>query len=294
MSKRSIRLVAGIAGAAMALGSMAPAMAARIGGDDVDVTTQQVVNLECLEGLAPDLFPLNANVSPADIFDNFPGLIDLGLSATSNDPDDGQHLGLLGTPLYGALGTAGYLLDGVIDAGQCVTEQVVECLGGALAAIFPINVNVNPEHPVQTGSIFSPGGAIGGLLDVGLNDTDNVDNFGTDGPHLGVFGNGPLGIYGIPNTLLYVGGIVGNVVDCIVDGDEEELLGAVTGMTGGLGGLGGLGALGGSPLGLLSPVTSTVFGLTSSVTSTLGLGILGGGGGLGLDASLLASVAAIL
>jgi hypothetical protein len=373
VSKRSIRLVAGIAGAAMALGSMAPAVAVRLGGDDVDGSIHQVVDLDCLEGLAPDLFPLNANVSPLEIFDNFPGLLDVGLGATSNNPLDGQHLGLLGTPLYGALGTAAYLLDGVIDAGQCVTTDVVECVGGALADVFPINVNVNPGHPVQTGSILSPDGAVGGLLDVGINDTNNVDMLGTDGPHLGVFGEGPLGIYGIPNTLVYAGLVIddladclglpvanvlgllacadvdgllgrvfpvnvnvnpgdpvrlfdnngglldvalndidnvdsadsghlgifgigplgiygiedtldhllGDTVGCVLDGGEDaELLGAVTGMSG----------LGGSPLSLVSPVTNTVFSLTSG----LGLGILGGGGGLGLDASILASVVAVL
>lgn len=396
MSKRSLRTMAVVAGAALALGTMAPAMADRNNGDDV--SSQAVIG--CLDSdILPGLFPINANVSPANIFSNFPGLLDLGLNSTSNDPDDGgEHIGLLGSPLYGALGTAGYLLGGVINTGTCVTTQVVTCVAQALGRVFPLNINVNPGHPVQTLHPDGvPGlplfdGLEGGLLDIGIHDTDNVDNNfdlpldeDDDGPHLGVFDGGfpggILGTYGVPNTLAYVGAVAfevagclglpnplsvvgcigdlgdifplnanvnpgdpvrlfddlgglldiglgdtdneddgdsghlglfglgllgtygigdtvghllsgGDLVECVLGGGDDNsgfgLLSSVTGMTGGL----GLGGSSLAPLSLLSPVTGTVFSLTSSVTSTLGLSILGGGAGL--DASLLASVAAIL
>jgi hypothetical protein len=371
VSKRSIRMVAAVAGAALALGSMAPAMAIRLGVVDTD----DIVDVECLadiDGL--DLFPANVNVNPGDPFRGVlspvGGLLDVGVNDNDNvDSADSAHLGIFGTGLLGTYGiedTLDYVLGGVIDAGQCVTGQVLTCVATAAALLTPINVNVDPGHPVQTGSIF-PGGLVGGLLDVGINDDDNVDTL-FDGPHLGVFGDGPLGIYGLDSTLGYVGLTAGIVADCLgldladvlgllACADVEGLLGRVfpvnanvnpgdpfrlfdnegglvdvglndndnvdsagsghlgifgTGLLGtygiedtldhllgdtvgcGLGeidDLGLLSGLGGSPLGVLAPVTHTVFGLTSGVTG--GLGILGGGG-IVLDASILASVVAVL
>ena len=372
MSKRSIRMVAAVAGAALALGSMAPAMAIRLGVVDTD----DIVDVECLadiDGL--DLFPANVNVNPGDPFRGLlspvGGLLDVGVNDNDNvDSADSAHLGIFGTGLLGTYGiedTLDYVLGGVIDAGQCVTGQVLTCVAAGVALLTPINVNVDPGHPVQTGSIF-PGGLAGGLLDVGINDDDNVDTL-LDGPHLGVFGDGPLGIYGLDRTLGYVGLTAGIVADCLgidvldvlgllacadVEGlldrvfpvnanvnpgdpfrglfspvgglvdvglnDNDNVDSAASGHLGifGVGPLGIYGiedslehllgdsvgcvlgevddlglpsGLGGSPLGVLAPVTNTVFGLTSGLTGALG--ILGGGG-IGLDASIVASVVAIL
>ena len=381
MSKRSIRLVAGIAGAAMALGSMAPALAARLGPIDTD----DIVDVECLadiDGL--DLFPANVNVNPGDPFRGplspIGGLLDVALNDTDNvDSADSAHLGIFGTGLLGTYGiedTLDYVLGGVIDAGQCVTGQVLTCVALAVGSLTPINVNVDPGHPVQevvdtNGNAPGGLGLQGGLLDIGIRDTDNIDRpVLIDGPHLGVFGDGPLGIYGVDDTLGYVGLVAGITANCLgIDvldvlgvltcADVEGLLGRVfpvnanvnpgdpfrgpLSLDGGLvdvglndndnvdgpnsGHLGifGTGLLGtygiedtldhllgdsadcvlgeiddlglldgiGSPLGVLAPVTSTVFGLASGVTGTLGgLGILDGD--LVLGASVVASVVAIL
>ncbi|MEW6471894.1 MAG: hypothetical protein AB1679_06465 [Actinomycetota bacterium] len=191
MSKRSYRRLAVVAGAALALGSMAPAMAQRSnGGDaDADADASVEVTLPDLSDLGLSLGDLSGLVSVGNIaaLNNLAindvtaivNVLGLNVGDISADVLDTVNVGDI---TANALGAATVNVSNVLNAGTANVANVTATVGDVTATVGDVSANVlNVASVANVGDITANvgdilsgntigGGLLGlpGLLDGGL------------------------------------------------------------------------------------------------------------------------------
>ena len=221
MSKRSIRLVAGIAGAAMALGTMAPAMADRLGGDDNSNGGGNhglPVDLRCLGNL--DLNPVDVS---ADLLFERPYLLNVGIG---NDGHGGStNVGLPHTIL------PPYVLDNdnLGDAVGCLLGGVRECIGDLDLNPVDVSADLLGERPSLLNIGLGNFDGHGGSTNIGLPHSI-LPPYIIDNHNIGDFLSTLAGCLGtlvrVGNPTECLGGLDLNPIDVSEDilGDERPYL----------------------------------------------------------------------
>jgi hypothetical protein len=136
VSKRSIRSLAVIAGAALALGSMAPAMASRI--DSNDNPSTQDIPAACV----PQIFPVDAHL----VDDN---LLVLTVNDDGDPTTDSPTLTVLNPPaamIGDAVNVATYVTFELAKPVGCLAGVVLACLPN-VQNLFPVDVHIAPGDP---------------------------------------------------------------------------------------------------------------------------------------------------
>lgn len=200
MSKRSHRRLAVVAGAALALGTMAPAMADRIVDVDGDATVSaNAIDVNELTGLVPNLNLVNTQL--------------VGQLSAS----------LLGTPFA------------VLGAAQSAVGETLECAGGLVAGVG-VGLDANATAVLGLGGL---GLDVNGLLTGPVAAVTDVAGCATGvvvPTALGVVGaaSAPVGLVtnaalatvgNLPATVGQVTGTVFGLQDFILDGGLDSILG---------------------------------------------------------------------